>query len=77
MASTPSNTYLPILRFFTTYGYNDLYFASENDAIHACILLSDLGLGLTYRKGLPMIVTLTQTSKYNEIKTILKKAGLC
>ena len=75
--STMFTDSLPVLRFITSYGYNDIYFASENDAIKACVLLRQQGVGLTYNKGERMILTINHSHKYNIIEKILQNAGLC
>lgn len=69
----------PITSLIFDLGFNTVKvrFHSENDAIKACILLRNLGLGLTYEKGTPMKTNLANDIlKFDEAESLLLNNGL-
>lgn len=77
MSTDPSNTDFNLLIFNLGFNTVKVRFDSENDAIKACILLRNLGLGLTYVKGTPMKTNLVNDIlKFDEAETLLLNNGL-
>lgn len=77
MSTDPSNTDFNLLIFNLGFNTVKVRFDSENDAIKACIILRNLGLGLTYEKGTPMKTNLVNDIlKFDEAETLLLNNGL-